>query len=1658
MDHNTRNPISPVKKKTAAKRPSRPIKNPQWLRDEPDGSAPDPPVRTQASLLPFTQLTWQDFERLCLRLSERGAKVEAAWSYGKPGYAQHGIDILVRMPDGSFHVWQSKRHSSMSKEKVKAAVRLFLKHKWAKEATRFVLAVACEFKSPALVEAIEEARAFLKAKKIEFESLDGSRLTERLRTEPELIDDFFKRPWVEAICPPEALERLKNRLSRFDLASVRTKLHGCYNSWISTVDPGLPIVGQDARGRTRASIPITQRYIQPDVLFQGEESEMPPAGDTAEQERSRGKEAAEAGQREPGPPQSGEQAASAGVGERRLPIDEYLCSKRQSVIVGEAGAGKTSLLRFIALDMLCEQPVLKVVEEHFKGALPVWVPFALWVRMSADQRAPAPIEEAVAGFFRALGESDLAEDMRRAVLGKRIVLLVDGLDEGSDPATAQTLIAVLIAFADRNGIPVVATSRPHGMRALSDLGGSWDRPRLAPLSDEQRRALARLWFDVLEDFEAAPGTTTSQITARGKRKADAFITALQVNAAITRLSQTPLFLLAFMTLHRRGQSLPRSRFDASKEIVDELVDRQPRRRDVSALGTQGLAGEPRLRDRVIADFAFALQSRELPGLIPDTAAEEDAIVRGAKVILDRQRDGDEERARVAARAIFSFTEERAGLLVNKAPGNIGFLHLSLQEYLAAHHLLQRSLDEKMSFVSANAGVVRWRETILYLLFLTINEAEAGELVEAIEKASVGDVQARAVRDALLTDAVFADFAHDLGVVRRIAAKCFAEVEFAAWGTRQRHLLDGVVDGLFSESIGGVCRAKIAEWMPDRHGYSRASAIDAIPTWDASLKAACIPALLRCLRCETEYVWRKAAQVLSVTAERDQDTKAKLMRLGREAPSVQTAQAAIACLGYGWFGDEDVGAVAESLRASSHDGLCLDAMRINAKRGQTDAGDLERFLSIAYGRERFSNGLVAPDLVEHFAVHHRAAFIEKLEAAIASQMGDRVGRVLPLAGSLVMCDSRNAVAHEELLQALSWDWVVHDLFSPNGFPVERVDWTPDLVARIEHHITAKDRVMESELYWISRVMRMPLLKQKFLDALRQREYLMFWCSRGLIEGWGKADPDVQTIFASMLDGDAEGLAQVAEELPLVIDDRNACRAALLRGLRADVSRFDFLLKGCRNLGITIDDSEMVDAAVQVGTRNMSPLYRDMWCSALIEAFPAHPEVRRIALEELSRRDGSLGAIARSYPGDREICDRILGVVCPLDSRARMVLVQSIEAAAPSSAAALELLRDGRQDTNGLVCAESIIGWVESALMRGPLAESDVEWLEAELDTVGPEYEKRRTAAVVGLLLSGNIDRFVRAKRYDGRPLDVDANPGLTRDDLYLRRLLARWSELTQALGGAKEAFGRLNIDPERTLRAIRGTIPNIEQVFGLLMEQVPTAQHVHKNDLIGALAAIEPQGNRMRELISSLLLGPVRGRTLADHWAELRAGEIFAEYFGSDHELRGRVIESFKADRRNEAAAGGLAEIVLREDAPDLKDLLVERVQGRRYGVGTHFKLIAALASCEVFIESVEELLTKNMDPDTWSFPYWVPALVRRIKRDSELQDKMFLVLGEADSVSLQATLFSLLRRSVGPTDNLKHYATSELRKLQGQTTPAIGFDLTSYAHRPLFQVLTELAL
>lgn len=1631
-----------------------PQENPEWLLSDPEGAAPPPPVQTRASTLPFEGMDWKNFERLCRRLADCNGKVEQAWVYGTPGQAQFGIDILVRMADGTLEVWQSKRHRKFKPTDISAAIDIFLEHRWATQAKKFVLAVACELDATAVVDAIQTGCDKLHEKAILFEPLGASELTDRLRTEPIIVDDFFDRPWVHAICPPEALEILANRISRFTRKTLREALRKSYDSWIATVDPGLPIAGLDRLGRALPAVPIAKRYVKPDVVHQtigAERGQEAPEINTSHGSAA-GLSLSNSLTDEGAGRNRGQRPNAPVIREQRMTVDRFLASADRAIIAADAGVGKSTLLRMLALDVLSDVPQFDFVREQYADYLPVWVSFPLWVRMASGRAAPPPLEDVVAEFFRAQSEPDLADKMRKALAGSRIILLVDGLDEATDPAAAQTVAALLSAFVEARGFPTIVTTRPHALRAAGRFAGTWVRAELALLSDAQRHALAKVWFGVLAELESDGAADDARLESQAERRATSFTSALRRNSGIARLSQTPLFLLALMELHRHGHQLPRSRFAAIEKIVEQLVEHQPQRRATDSLQTDAPQFNVRLRDRLMADFAFGLQAAELAGAVTDAATEDAAVARASEVIIERQGNGNREDADMLARSVFEFAEERAGLLVKKAPRNIGFLHLSIQEFLAGRHVAQYPHAEKVAFIQARAGESRWREPILYLLYLVPNEAEVGELIRAIEQAPATEVHAVNVRDALLTDAVFADLAHDIKVAREIATKLLSEAELTAWGTRQRHLLSSAVNGLSSEAVAGLCQAKIAEWIPNRHGYGRASAIRAMARWPVAMRRECFGILMRSLVADEESTRIAAAEVLSAFSNEKHDVKEKLKQLLKVAPSPETIATTLYALGHSWAKDADVAALATAARGASDPAIVLEAIRIRAKRGETDKVDFERFFAMSYNRRSYLGGMKHRDLIEHFAKTRREPFIARLQEAIAKKHDRNPHDLTPLIGSLVICDPDHAFVAPGMLDLLSHDWNIREIFAREGFPADKVRWTPELIGEIERFASKPDsRFNDYELYWIAKVVRSDTVKSELIRNLADADSIRFWSALALTEVWGGDDREVSAALLPFLHAEPEEVASVAEALPAVVLDKEACRSALLRALRGRPSRVDFIFSALRHIGVSSDDQEAFEAAQDAWSGLNAPLYQDQWRTNMILTFPSRSEVRAMAVEEMMRRDGAVGAIAESYSNDTEITSRLLRVLGPQPEGLRDHLVSALQLVAQSNDDALAALDATRKDAEGSISFEATIGWVEALLARGTFKPQHVEMLVTQLDAVGPDYEARRAAAVAGLAIVGHLDRFAGATEHQGKPLTVStARWSLREDDRYLRRFLTRWDELIRALGGEAQVVERLEITPDSTLPLIEPSHPNAQRVFDLLMQMATSSPHLSMHVPMSAMARFAPKSQKMRNLIL-----PVLTTSNSQYWEKLIAGEIFAEHFGEDAELRRQVVEHFVRDPQG-AGAAALAELVLRRPDFELQRLLREKTKDAEYDIATHFKLVAALSTPTIVIEALEKLLTADLSEiHEWQFPRWVPAMVRRIENDSACKDLLHSAITPMASASVKASFVSLLSRASGVDERLRAFADCELKRMESEGMPEVGFDLSSQSYRLVRQVLIE---
>lgn len=174
---------------------------PSWLEEPPQQVVIAPPVQSKIQTLPFDQLTWENFERLCLRLVRAEAKVQHCQLYGERGDNQDGIDIYARKQNGTkCSVYQCKREKDFGPNKIESAVDKFWDGNWLEQSDVFVLCTQESLNSKARADEFKRQSERLATRGISFLRWDKEELSAKLKNCPDIVEDFFSKPWTDAFC------------------------------------------------------------------------------------------------------------------------------------------------------------------------------------------------------------------------------------------------------------------------------------------------------------------------------------------------------------------------------------------------------------------------------------------------------------------------------------------------------------------------------------------------------------------------------------------------------------------------------------------------------------------------------------------------------------------------------------------------------------------------------------------------------------------------------------------------------------------------------------------------------------------------------------------------------------------------------------------------------------------------------------------------------------------------------------------------------------------------------------------------------------------------------------------------------------------------------------------------------------------------------------------------------------------------------------------------------------------------------------------------------------------------------------------------------------------------------------------------------------------
>lgn len=1601
-----------------------------WVNTPPTSEV-TPPIETRQALLPFEQISWQDFERLCNRLVRLEANIEDSKIYGTQGDEQDGIDIFARTTTSEkYRVYQSKNEADFAPSKIKAAVDEFVAGEWLAKSDTFVLCTRESLRSAVRAAAVEEQVQVLKAKGVSFLTWDQEELSLRLKAQPEIVDDFFGRAWVRVFCGDEAADLLGTRLDAAEVKKLRSELFSIYSRVFNMHDKGIPLAD---------ALPLSDRFIVPDV----EDKQSLLAQSSNESSVS---EKPNEGGQDTKEDQKQKSSSATKHYSQRLPIENWISRSSKNLLFGDPGSGKSSFLRFLALDILNENPTMEFIAEKWGSYLPVWIPFALWTKIiNQAQVGDSSVTAVVSSWLKSWGTESLIPLVEKALKDKRLLLLVDGLDEHSNNDAAKIALNQLEVFLALNDVSVVATTRPHGFEKLGMKTEGWQQSSIADLSIEQQKRLVAIWFEA-NSKKIHPTLDDASRLADIERQSSVFFVELGRSNELRELARNPLLLCLLISFQISNIKLPLGRFEAYEKLTEHLISTHPQARRVASQTTQTELAEADLK-KALAHLANILHTQHIEGLIPEEEAQ-NALV---EFLMDGERGLGmaKPQATENARNIIAKAEDTLGILVKKSPEEISFYHRTIQEYLVSFNISRLPLDDQIKIVVDNCTDPLWREVILGLLQITKRPDDVKRIVEAIQAKELSHLEEKIVDD-LLSEIVFGNFNCPPNLARALSVDFFRKIELGTWIPHREKILRHALDGLRSSVMSELVKEKITSWFPDRAGWGTDRIFESMANW--TMTDDLEVTLFKGLNAEDYRVKIASAVTLSKLAGGNTDIGNKLVDIVDYTDDQNILAAVVEALMIGWRDHASLSKLIERCAKSPLPLLSFIAIKSKVALKLHKESDLDKLLKFADRDSRQNVNLT--ELANTILIGWpKSDKVKKLCLDTLNHWGRRdaiIDREIALKILLEGYPMDSDVA-KYCVQEIEREQFPFNTHGTDPFKVIAKNFRdhPEIVAALDVWINKQEH-RDVEVSKAAIVGRTAIFKKHLIEDLNGP--FPHWPAMALLEGWTMDDPEVSVALLALVNGPAKKASNFGYLFPKIVLNKEECKKRI-KEVFSDPTceRYDFMIDGLVELGDLERDTEIVDIALAILERETDNNYTDGMKADLIRNYGFDPRVRELAMKTLMERDSySYGAIAHSFGNDPEIRPIISSIATPLPVSLRMVIALYLSDAEIEDDFAISILSLYDHEVNEEIKVQSSIGYHTRLKNTEADVTQVIEILSKSIICYGPDYEQRRLAAFCGLTILGRLDIMETVTgRYRGEKPDISSIQGLHLNVPHIQFILENWDLIKTTFGhefysrifGHSSGFYMWN-----HLADFADQYPTPRQeVLDFLSKDKPK---IGQKESLLFLSRVQPQS----QLLLEYCLGTLELNTPEiverdvnkhpSHADGVIAAEIIGEQFAGNKDALDRINDPRNVRNPDRKIA------VLSEGWPrsaELNALLDELAKTRRRcSEGTAMRYFSHRAGViRMFMEIRRIIRSWSSNPKYHPNEAVCRPIIRRLQKDDSLLNNLMRYLKITDKPSEKVSIASIIHKARGLTPELKEWADQELiRQLSGNGSES-GLDITT---------------
>jgi formylglycine-generating enzyme required for sulfatase activity len=395
---------------------------------------------------------------------------------------------------------------------------------------------------------------------------------------------------------------------------------------------------------------------------------------------------------------------AAEMGERLSePVDllDLLQAHNGVIVLGDPGAGKTTFLKYLALLLALDRGDRVALA----GYLPILIPLSAYANALAT--SDVALQEFLGDYYTGLGIALPIRELLAAFLAQgRTLLLMDGLDEVQSLTQRTTLVKRLEAFFAHHhkaGNKFVLTSRIVGYRESRPSVDGLVECTLVDFEQTEIEQFVHKWSHALERAVQGDNRLAQQQAQQEGRE---LLAAIGRNPGVRQLAANPLLLTILALMKRQGVTLPERRAQLYETYVKTLLRTWNLARSLDGRPQREVNDTETLR--VLAPLALWMHESS-PGV---------GLVKREKMrrkLIDIYAGRGAADPEAATERFLTDVHRYASLLLERGPGEYGFIHLAFQEYLAGVAVVQSGplqVEPIVKKLAANLGQESWREVTL----------------------------------------------------------------------------------------------------------------------------------------------------------------------------------------------------------------------------------------------------------------------------------------------------------------------------------------------------------------------------------------------------------------------------------------------------------------------------------------------------------------------------------------------------------------------------------------------------------------------------------------------------------------------------------------------------------------------------------------------------------------------------------------------------------------------------------------------------------------------------------------------------------------------------------------------------------------------------------